>query len=118
MVVTGRLFECSPLCGEELWLSRSRLGTRTKDASLASAEMRRIEVHRLFEKYGGVYRGWVLSYDDETKWWKVQYECDATAEEYDKDDMESYLIRRIDGEAPADGDNGSFCSGNDRETLL
>ena len=25
VVVTGRLFECSPLCGEELWLSRSRL---------------------------------------------------------------------------------------------
>jgi hypothetical protein len=50
------------------------------------------EVHRLFEEYGGVYGGWVLSYDDDTKYWKVKYDCDDVTEDYDKDDMESYLI--------------------------
>jgi hypothetical protein len=35
------------------------------------------ESHRLFEEYGGVYRGTVTSYDDETKYWRVMYSMDV-----------------------------------------
>ena len=49
------------------------------------------DAHRLFEQYGGVYRGTVMSYDDETKYWKVKYETDKELEEYDADDMEAYV---------------------------
>eukprot|EP01046_Picozoa_sp_COSAG06_P044703 COSAG06_NODE_6068_length_3127_cov_4.686592_3_plen_69_part_00 len=41
--------------------------------------------------------------DDETKYWKVKYETDKELEEYDADDMEAYVIRRINGESPPDG---------------
>ena len=61
------------------------------------------DVHRLFTSNGGVYRGSVLSYDDDTKFWKVKYDCDETVEEYDVDDMADYAIRCIEGKSPADG---------------
>ena len=61
------------------------------------------DVHRLFTSNGGVYRGSVLSYDDDTKFWKVKYDCDETVEEYDVDDMVDYAIRCIEGKSPADG---------------
>ena len=61
------------------------------------------ECHRLFTEYGGIYRGKVLSYDDDTKWWKVEYSCDKAAEEYDVDDMENFVIRYVEGKSPPDG---------------
>lgn len=61
------------------------------------------EVHRLFETHGGIYRGRVLEYDVDAKYWQVRYDCDERAEEYDTDDMIDYAIRYMDGRAPADG---------------
>ena len=61
------------------------------------------ESHRLFEEYGGVYRGTVTSYDDETKYWRVKYSTDNESEEYDVEDMTSYVIKLIHGRAPPDG---------------
>ena len=70
------------------------------------------EAHRLFKEYGGIYRGEVLSYDNESKYWKVKYECDNSVDEYDTDDMESYIIRCIDGKSPADGGKAQWIAHN------
>jgi hypothetical protein len=35
----------------------------------------------------------VTSYDDETKYWRVKYSTDNESEEYDVEDMTSYVIK-------------------------
>eukprot|EP01045_Picozoa_sp_COSAG04_P055589 COSAG04_NODE_25479_length_307_cov_0.509615_1_plen_77_part_10 len=44
-----------------------------------------------------------MSYDDETKYWKVKYETNKESEEHDADDMEAHVIRRVNGASPPDG---------------
>jgi hypothetical protein len=39
----------------------------------------------------------VTSYDDETKYWRVKYSTDNESEEYDVEDMTSYVIKLILG---------------------
>ena len=48
-------------------------------------------------------RGYVKSYDNEEKYWKVLWEPDQKYTEFDADDMYNYAIDLIDGKSEADG---------------
>ena len=60
-------------------------------------------VHKRFEEWKGVCRGYVKSYDNDEKYWKVLWEPDQKYTEFDVDDMYNYAIDLIDGKSEADG---------------
>ena len=62
------------------------------------------EVHKRFEEWDGVARGTITAYDtDYPKAWTVTYEADGVSEEFNAQDVQNYVIKRIDGESPPDG---------------
>lgn len=61
------------------------------------------EVHQHFDVWDGVARGIVEDYDEENKYWRIRWETDKKATDFDAEDMRKYCIERIHGKSKADG---------------
>eukprot|EP01047_Picozoa_sp_COSAG01_P104022 COSAG01_NODE_33408_length_564_cov_3.404301_1_plen_102_part_00 len=52
-------------------------------------------IHKLYRDVGIVFRGRVLQFDPNKRYWRIRYDADSTESDFDYNDMENYAIKYI-----------------------